>query len=269
MKGANILAGGTIVAAVFLAALVGVVATPYDPTLVDVTSRLAAPSLSHWLGCDEWGRDVLSRALSGAAITVTIAGLTTVAATSVGTLVGVVSGFYGGWLDRIVVAIMDALLAFPALILAIAMTTLLSGASLAPVIALGVAYVPYVVRIVRTDVMTIREADYIMASGIMGNSKRYTLFRHLIPNVIGPVIVLSTAMFGWALLAESALSFLGLGLPPPAASWGGMLADSRNYFADAPWLAIVPGLAISLSLLGVNLLGDGCRDLLDPRMKHK
>lgn len=269
MKGANIYAGGAIIAMVFLAALVGLAGTPYDPTLVDVDNRLAAPSLAHWLGCDEWGRDVLSRILSGAAITVTIAGLTTIAATSVGTLIGVVSGFYGGWIDRVVVAIMDALLAFPALILAIAMTTLLSGASLAPVIALSVAYVPYVVRIVRTEVMTIRGADYITASRIMGNARRYTLFRHVIPNVIGPIIVLSTALFGWALLAESALSFLGLGVPPPAASWGGMLSDSRNYFADAPWLAIAPGLAISLSLLGVNLLGDGCRDVLDPRMKRK
>lgn len=269
MKGTNIVVGGTVVATIFIAALVGVLGTPYDPTLVDAGSRLAAPSAAHWLGCDEWGRDVLSRVLSGAAITVTIAGLTTIAATSIGTLVGVVSGFYGGWIDKIVVAIMDALLAFPALILAIAMTTLLSGASLAPVIALAVAYVPYVVRIVRTEVLTIRQADYITASVLMGNSTRYTLFRHVIPNVIGPVIVLSTALFGWALLAESALSFLGLGLPPPAASWGGMLSDSRNYFADAPWLAIVPGLAISLSLLGINLLGDGCRDILDPRMKRK
>lgn len=268
MKKTNLVVGGSIIVIVFAAALIGAIGTPYDPTQIDAADRLAPPSWSHWFGCDEWGRDVFSRTLSGAAITVAIAGLTTLLATGAGTIVGVSAGFLGGWLDKAVVAVMDALLAFPALVLAIAMTTLLSGASLAPVIALSVAYVPYVVRVVRTGVLTIRQADYITASSIMGNSAAYTLARHVAPNVVGLVTVISTAIFGWALLAESALSFLGLGLPPPAASWGGMLSDSRNYFADAPWLAVVPGLAISISLLGVNLLGDGCRDLLDPRTKR-
>lgn len=268
MKRTNIVVGGSIIALVLIAALVGAIATPYDPTLVDFANRLAPPSWAHWLGCDEWGRDELSRVLSGAAVTVAVAGLTTLTATTLGSIVGIVAGYLGGWFDKAVVAVMDALLAFPALVMAIGLSTLLSGASLAPVIALSIAYLPYVVRIVRTGVLAIRQSDYIIASAIMGNRKSYTLARHVLPNVIGPVIVLSTALFGWALLAESALSFLGLGLAPPAASWGGMLSDSRNYFVDAPWLAVVPGLAISLSLLGINLLGDGCRDVLDPRMKH-
>jgi peptide/nickel transport system permease protein len=252
---------------VLLAAFVGAIATPYDPTLVDFSSRLAPPSLVHWLGTDEWGRDVFSRLLGGAAITVGVAGLTTIVVTASGAVVGALSAFVGGWFDRAVVATMDAFLAFPALVMAIAMTTVLAGSSLAPVIALSVAYLPYMVRVVRTNVLTMRNQDFIAASRIMGNQPGYTLARHILPNTVGPVLVMSTSLFGWTLLAESALSFLGLGLPPPAASWGGMLADSRNYFADAPWLAIVPGLAISGSLLGINLFGDSCRDHLDRKAK--
>jgi peptide/nickel transport system permease protein len=259
--------GITIVLVMLVAAVLGAVMTPYDPTQVDFTARLAAPSLVHPLGTDEWGRDVLSRLLSGAAVTVATAGLTTIMATIAGSLLGALSGFVGGWLDRVVVAMMDALLAFPALVMAIAMTTILAGSALAPVIALGVAYLPYMVRVVRASVLTIRRRDFIKASRIMGNPPGYTLRRHILPNIAGPVLVMATALFGWSLLAESALSFLGLGLAPPAASWGSMLADSRNYFADAPWLAIAPGLAISISLLGINLLGDACRDRLDPTMR--
>jgi peptide/nickel transport system permease protein len=259
--------GGMLVILTLVAALAGAIATPYDPTLVDFSARLSPPSLLHWLGTDEWGRDVLSRLLGGAAITVAVAALTTAMVTVTGAVLGALSAFAGGWLDRIVIALMDALLAFPALVMAIAMTTVLAGSSLAPVIALSVAYLPYMVRVVRTNVLTMRNRDFITASKIIGNRPIYTLARHILPNTIGPVLVMSTSLFGWALLAESALSFLGLGLPPPAASWGGMLADSRNYFADAPWLAIVPGLAISGALLGINLFGDSCRDHFDRKMK--
>ncbi|BBE33982.1 ABC transporter permease [Sphingosinicella microcystinivorans] len=259
--------GMVVLALVVSAAIAGAIATPFDPTLVDFSSRLLPPSLRHWLGTDEWGRDVFSRLLSGAAITVSVAGMTTLLVTVFGALLGAFSGFVGGWFDRVVVALMDAFLAFPALVLAIAMTTVLAGSPVAPVIALAVAYMPYMVRVVRANVMTMRQRDFIAASKVMRNSAAFTLVRHIMPNTVAPVLVMATSLFGWALLAESALSFLGLGLAPPAASWGGMLADSRNYFADAPWLAIAPGVAISGALLGINLFGDFCRDYFDRKMK--
>jgi peptide/nickel transport system permease protein len=249
-------------------AVIGSLYTPYDPIAVDFAHRLNAPSSSHWLGTDEWGRDVISRLLSGAVVSVGIAGLTSLVATVVGALVGAAAAFFGRWLDKTVVAFMDALLAFPSLIMALAVVTVFGSGRYTPVLALSVAYLPSVVRVVRASVLTLRRREFIDASTVMGNSGVFTLFRHVLPNTLAPVIVLATSLFGWALLAESALSFLGLGVQPPAASWGGMLADSRNYFEDAPWLALAPGLALSISLLGINLFGDALRDYLDPRMKN-
>lgn len=264
----NAVVGGSLVAVMLLAAVIGSVHTPYDPIAIDFHQRLTAPSATHWLGTDEWGRDVISRILSGAVVSVGIAALTSLIATSVGALIGAACGFYGRWLDRCVMAVMDALLAFPSLILALAVVTVFGASRYAPVLALSIAYLPSVVRVVRAAVLGLRRRDFVDASTIMGNRRAFTLLRHILPNTVAPVIVLATSIFGWALLAESALSFLGLGVPPPAASWGGMLADSRVYFEAAPWLALAPGLALSASLLGINLFGDALRDYFDPRMKN-
>jgi peptide/nickel transport system permease protein len=260
--------GATLLGISGIAALVGWVHTPFDPIAVDFHQRLSPPSTEHWLGTDEWGRDVASRLLSAAVVSMGIAAMTAFLATASGALIGAVSAFYGRWLDKGVVAVMDALLAFPSLVLALAVVTVFGPAQYTPVLALTIAYLPSVVRVVRASVLDLRRRDFVEASKIMGNSRGFTLFRHVLPNTIAPVIVLVTSIFGWALLAESALSFLGLGVPPPAASWGGMLADSRVYFEDAPWLALAPGLVLSISLLGANLLGDGLRDYFDPRMKN-
>jgi len=264
----NAVVGGALLLAMVTAAALGAVNPAYDPIAVDFLHRLAGPSAAHWLGTDEWGRDVLSRLLAGGLVSVGIAALTSLLATSVGALIGAASGYLGGWLDRAVMAVMDALLAFPALIMALALVAIFSAGPLTPVLALSAAYLPSVVRVVRASVLVLRRSEFIEASTVMGNGRAYTLARHVLPNTVAPVVVLATSLFGWALLAESALSFLGLGAPPPAPSWGGMLSDSRNYFEDAPWLAVAPGLAISLSLLGVNLFGDALRDLLDPRMRN-
>ena len=260
--------GGCLVIIVFAAALVGSIYTPYDPISVDFNNRLAAPSLDHWFGTDEWGRDVLSRLLSGAVVSIGIAFTTAVIATAAGTLIGSASAFYGRWLDRGTMAVMDALLAFPAIVLALAVIAILGSGSYTPILALSIAYLPSVVRVVRSSVLSLKRNDFVRASTVMGNSRLFTLCRHILPNTLASVIVLATSLFGWALLAESALSFLGLGVPPPASSWGGMLADSRNYFENAPWLAFAPGLTLSLSLLGINLFGDAMRDYFDPRMKN-
>ena len=264
----NAAIGATLLTLVFVAALVGALWTPYDPVGNDLTVRLKAPSAAHWLGTDEWGRDVLSRLLVGASTSVGISLATVVLAVGAGVLIGAIVGFYGGWVDRVASAFLDALLAFPGLFFAMAMIVVFGPSKYGVVFALGLNYLPSVARVVRGTVLSVREREFVDASRVMGNAELFTLLRHVLPNCIAPVTVLATMLFGWALLAESSLSFLGLGVPPPAPSWGGMLSDARQFVATSTWLAIAPGLCISLALLGVNLLGDAVRDLLDPRMKN-
>lgn len=264
----NALVGGGLMALMVLAAMAGALHTPHDPIIMDFDAILQPPSSAHWLGTDEWGRDVFSRLLAGAAITLWIGLLVVAIAVATGTLIGAFTGFVGGWASRCVMALMDALQAFPSLVLALGVMAVFGPSRHGVVVALGLAYLPAVVRIVRASVLSLREKEYVEASRVAGNSEAYTLFRHVLPNSLSPLIVLATTLFGWAVLSESALSFLGLGVPPPAPSWGGMLADSRNYFERAPWLAIAPGLCVSLTLLGINLLGDALRDQFDPRMKN-
>ncbi|RJF97437.1 ABC transporter permease [Noviherbaspirillum saxi] len=264
----NAMVGGVLLAIMLAAALIGHFYTPYDPVANDLTVRLMPPTAEHWLGTDEWGRDVFSRLLFGAGVSMTISFVTVVCAVTAGALIGAATGFFGGWFERVVMAWMDALLAFPSLIMALGVMTVFGSSRYGVVLALSLAYLPSVVRIVRSSVLSLREKEYVEASRVMGNSELYTMFRHILPNCVAPIIVLATALFGWALLSESALSFLGLGVPPPASSWGGMLSDSRNFFGQAPWLALAPGLSISISLLGINLFGDALRDQFDPRMKN-
>ncbi len=263
----NIVIGGAIIGTVAAAALLGVVWTPYDPLKINFVARLAAPEAAHLLGTDEFGRDVLSRLMAAAGTSVMIS-LTTVAAAGLaGTAVGLVSGYLRGWTDRILMAFNDSLLAFPAILLALGLLAV-TGANVYGIIgALGLAYTPSVARIVRGTVLSLREREFVEASRVMGNSEVYTVLRHILPNCLAPLTVLATSMFGWVLLAESALSFLGLGVPPPAPTWGNMLAASRPFIGQAVWLGIFPGLCISLTLLGINLLGDALRDKLDPRMR--
>ena len=264
----NAAIGATLLGIVFIAALVGVFWTPHDPVGNELTLRLRAPSASHWLGTDEWGRDVLSRLLVGAGTSVGISLATVALAVGAGVLIGAIVGYYGGWIDRIASSILDALLAFPGLFFAMAMIVVFGPSKYGVIFALGLNYLPSVARIVRGTVLSVREREFVDASRVMGNAEFFTLLRHVLPNCVAPVTVLATMLFGWALLAESSLSFLGLGVPPPAPSWGGMLSDARQFVATSTWLAIAPGVCISVALLGVNLLGDAVRDALDPRMKN-
>ena len=263
----NAIIGATVTGLVVLAALVALFWTPDDPLAIGFEDRLAAPSAAHWLGTDEFGRDVLSRLMAAASTSLRISILTVMTAVLLGTIVGVAAGYVRGWTDRILMACNDALLAFPGILLALGLLSIAGANERGIVIALGLAYAPSVARIVRGSVMSLREMDYVAASRIMGNSEFFTIRRHILPNCVGPLIVLATSMFGWAILAESALSFLGLGVPPPAPTWGNMLAASRPFIAHAIWLALFPGLCISLTLLSINLLGDALRDRLDPRMR--
>jgi peptide/nickel transport system permease protein len=263
----NALIGGTTIGVVAVAALIGAVWTPYDPLAIDFIARLAPPGGAHWLGTDEFGRDVLSRLMAGASTSAWISLLTVILAVGAGTALGVFTGFVRGWVDRVLMAFNDALLAFPGILLALGLLAVFGANKYGIIFALGVAYTPSVARVVRGTVLSLREREFVEASRVMGNSEAYTMWRHILPNCIAPLTVLATSLFGWVLLAESALSFLGLGVPPPAPTWGNMLAASRAFIAQAAWLGIFPGLCISLTLLGINLLGDAVRDRLDPRMR--
>ena len=263
----NALIGGLLIGLLVIVAAMGAVWTPYDPLALSFRAKLAAPSASHLLGTDEFGRDVLSRLIAGASASAWIGLLTVSLAMTLGTAIGVTTGYVRGWADRIVMAFNDALLAFPGILLALGLLAVVGANKYGIIVALGLAYTPMVVRVVRGAVLQLREREFVAASRVMGNSELYTMARHILPNCIAPMTVLATSMFGWVLLAESALSFLGLGVPPPAPTWGNMLAGSRPYIGQAMWLGIFPGLCISLTLLGINLLGDAIRDRLDPRMR--
>lgn len=259
--------GGILIAVLLLVASVSLLWTPYDPMKLSFTARLAAPSAKHWLGTDEFGRDVLSRLMVGARASVWIAFLTVGLATIAGTVVGIISGYSRSWIDGIVMAINNALLAFPGILLALGLLAVFGANQYGIIFALGISYMPSMARVVRGAVLSLREREFIEASRVMGNSEFFTMWRHILPNCIAPIIVLSTSMFGWAILSESALSFLGLGVPPPAPTWGNMLAAGRPFIEQAVWLGLFPGLCIALTLLGINLLGDALRDRLDPRMR--
>lgn len=261
----NAVIGLAITCLLLLTILIGWIRTPYSPIAIDLDHTLEAPSRAHWLGSDQFGRDVLSRAMIGARISTSIALECTVGVIVAGTLLGLLTGFLRGWVDRILMAVLDAVLALPGILLALALIAALGAGRESIVLALTIAYLPAVTRVVRGSVLSIREREFIEASRVAGDSPLYTMTRHVLPNVLPPVILLATSVFGWVVLSESALSFLGVGVPAPAPTWGNMLAESRPYMEQASWLSIVPGACIAVTLLGVNLVGDALRDRLDPR----
>jgi len=263
---ANLIAGAALTGLLLIAAIVGSFWTPYDPLRLDMLNRLGSPSPVHWLGTDEFGRDVLSRLMAGATASLSIAAITVTLAIVAGTILGMLAGSTRGWAARAINAVSDALLAFPGILLALTLIVIVGAGRNGIVIALAIAYMPGVMRIVRSTVLSVREKEYVEASRVVGNSELFTMFAHILPNCLAPITVLGTSMFGWAILSESALSFLGLGVPPPAPTWGNMLASSQPFFEQSLWLSLAPGICISLILLGTNLLGDALRDHLDPRM---
>ena len=263
--GLNAILGISLVGALLLTIGVGLVWMPYNPIAIDLAHPLGPPALNHWFGTDEFGRDVLSRSMLGARISVLIALATVVVAITLGTTLGLLAGYLRGWTDRLLMMGTDTVLAFPGILLALALIAVLGSSNGSIILALSTAYTPSVVRVVRSTVLSIREREFIEASRSAGDSALETIVRHVLPNVLPPVVVLATSLFGWAMLSESALSFLGVGVPPPAPTWGNMLSASRPYMDIAGWLSIVPGLCMAGTLLGVNLLGDALRDWLDPR----
>lgn len=262
---ARFMLGALLALTVLAMALVAAFWTPVPPNKMDMLHRMQPPTFAFPFGTDEFGRDVLSRIMSGAWSSVSVGFMVVAFATIIGTIIGLATGFYRGWTDRVTMVFNDALMAFPGILLALGLVSVFGASKSGIVVALGIAFVPTVLRVTRATAMSLRQREFIEASRALGNGSVYTLVRHILPNAIGPIAVLATTMFGWAILLESALSFLGLGVPPPAATWGNMLAGGRPYLGTAPWLSIIPGCFIAITLLAANMLGDTLRDWLDPR----
>jgi len=260
------LLGMVLVALTVLVAVLAPAIGRWEPQRLDVQARLAPPTATHWMGTDDVGRDVWSRVVHGTRLSMLVGGAV-VALSFVG---GIVFGLLGGYyrpLDNVLMRIMDGFMAFPGIILAIAMMASLGPSVVNVIVALGVVYVPRVARIVRGSVLVIRETPYVEAALALGAPDLTVLGRHVLPNCLSPVIVQGTFIFAAAVLGEAALSFLGVGVPPQIPSWGNVLAEGRLYLQQAPWLTLFPGGAIMGCILGLNLFGDGLRDLLDPKMQ--
>jgi ABC-type dipeptide/oligopeptide/nickel transport system permease subunit len=260
--------GGALVCLVVLAALLAPWIVSFDPIATNLYHALKAPSWTHLMGTDELGRDIFSRVLYGARTSLVVGVLSVAISLVVGLTAGLISGYYRGWIDNVLMRIMDALLAFPVLLLALAIAAVLGASSRNVIIAIGIVFVPYFARLVRGQVLYLRELDYVMACRISGGSDLRIIWRHILPNALSPVIVQASLSISFAMIVEASLSFLGLGVQPPAPSWGSMLKAGYPYMASAPWLAIWPGVILAITVLGFNLLGDGIRDALDPRLRR-
>lgn len=259
------LVGLGIILVIIFAAVFAPYLTPYDPNRQDLSRTLQPPSNEHLMGTDQLGRDVFTRLLFGARISLRVAVLVVIITLLIGTTVGVIAGYTGGLVDEGLMRIVDILLAFPGILLALVIAGILGPSLTNIMIALAVTGWTSYARIIRGSVLSIKEREFVQASVLMGTSRSKIIIRHIVPNVISPVVVLATLDMAYVILGTAGLSFLGLGAQPPTPEWGAMLSGGRNYLLDAWWIVNFPGLAIMLAVLGFNLLGDGLRDVLDPR----
>jgi peptide/nickel transport system permease protein len=258
--------GGLVLLAVVLVALAAPVLTHIDPTALNPRSRLSPPSEQHPFGTDNFGRDVFSRTVWGARLSLEIGFLVSALTVLMGTVVGLTAGFFRR-LDTPIMRFMDSMMAFPGIVLAIGLMSALGPSKYNVITALTVVYTPRMARVVRSIVLTIRERQFVEAARAQGTSNRRILLRHILPNCLSPLIVQGTFIFAEAVLGEASLSFLGAGTPPYIPSWGNMLGEARAYLRDAPWTMLFPGLSLTSAVLALNLLGDGIRDVLDPRLR--
>jgi peptide/nickel transport system permease protein len=258
--------GFSLILLILFAAVFADVLSPHDPLTMIVADRMKPPSGAHLMGTDNFGRDIFSRVLHGARLSLEVGAAVMVFTVVVGVLLGLVSGYYPR-LDNPIMRVMDAMMAFPAILFGIAIMAVLGPKTVNVVIALSVVYAPRTVRIVRASVLATKQLDYVEAVRAQAAGHLRILFRHILPNCLSPLVVQATFNFAYAVLAEASLSFVGAGAPPPTPSWGNILSEGRIYMQNAPWITIFPGVAIALTVLGLNLAGDGLRDILDPRMK--
>ena len=262
----TVLSAAVVAAAVVIAVGAAWLA-PYGINDVNVPQALHPPSGAHWFGTDELGRDVFSRVLTGLQASMTVAVVSVACAAVVGTALGVCAGYRGGWLDTVVMRIVDVMFAFPVLLLAMAIVAVLGPGLATTIAAIGIVYVPIFARVARASTLAVREEPYVAVSRTMGTGTAYILARHVLPNITGPLVVQTSLSLAFAILSEAALSFLGLGIQPPQPSLGRMIFDSQGFVTLAWWMAVFPGAAIVVIVLACNLLGDGLRDVLDPKQR--
>jgi len=263
----QLIIGAVLVGLVALLALVSLVWTPFDPVRADVANRLLSPSPAHWFGTDRLGRDVLSQIMAGARVTLLVGLIAVAIGALLGTPLGIWAALRGGWLDALLMRGSDLLLAFPGLLLAIIFAAAFGASTVTAAVALGIGAIPAFARVARAGALQVLASDYVLAARVANRSDFEIARDHVLPNIASNLIVQCSITFALAILAEAALSFLGLGTPPPTPSWGRMLQESQQFLGTHVNLILVPGLAIALAVLGFNLLGDGLRDVLDPRLK--
>ncbi|HHV81247.1 TPA: ABC transporter permease [bacterium] len=256
----------TILFFIFIAVFAEFIA-PYSPYEQNLADRLQPPSKSHLLGTDDLGRDILSRIIYGARISLAIGLISVALALGVGISAGLVSAYYGGIVDTLLMRLFDVMLAFPTILLAMAIMAALGPDLENAMIAVGIVNIPTFARIVRASALIVKEQEYVMAAQALGQSNSKIIFRHILPNIVGPITVQVTLSYGGSILNAAGLGFLGMGAQPPTPEWGAMLSQARSFIISAPWTVTFPGIAIFLSVLGFNILGDGLRDFLDPRLR--
>jgi peptide/nickel transport system permease protein len=259
--------GGVVLLLVATLAVLAPLIAPYDPATMGTGASLAPPSAAHPFGTDTFGRDIYSRVLNGARISLSVGLVAVAIEASLGVVLGLVSGYYGGWIDGVMMRVIDVLLAFPGILLALAIVSVLGISLTNLMVAVGIGGVPSFARLIRGSTLSVKENLYVTVARSMGALDTSIMFRHILPNIISPFIVYATLRIAFAIIATSSLSFLGLGAKSPSPEWGVMLSDGREFMRVAPWVTTFPGLAIMLSVLGINLLGDGLRDVLDPRLR--
>jgi peptide/nickel transport system permease protein len=260
--------GTLLLVIVLFAALFGPLIAPYDPQAFQPLARLQGPSLAHWFGTDQFGRDLLSRVLSGAPATVSFGLFSTAIGVGVGSVIGVVAGVSGGWVDSSILRILDGLLAVPDLLFTLLIVTVLGGGMEHALLAVAVAFTPGMARIARSAVLSVRTRDYVRAAVARGESGLYIVGCEVLPNALSPIVVESTIRVSFAIMIGATLGFLGLGAQPPSTEWGLMVAEARQFMFRNPWCVAIPGLSIAMAALGFNLFGDALRDALDPRKSH-
>ncbi len=268
LKNKAAVVGGIIILFFIIVSIIGPSLVKTDPLAQNLLNKLQPPSKEHWFGTDNFGRDIFSRIIHGTGLTLTVGFLSVAVGGTIGVIIGILSGYYGGWLDTISMRIMDVLLAFPGILLALAIVSVLGGSLQNVIIAVGIFSVPAFARIVRGSTLQVKRLEYIDAVRSLGASDIRIIFRHILPNIMSPIIVQATMRIATAILTASGLAFLSLGAPPPTPEWGAMLNDGRTYMHSAGHMVLIPGVAIVIVVLAFNIFGDGLRDALDPKMKQ-
>lgn len=262
-----VLVSFVVVCLILLMALLSDAIVPYDPNAIDLAAMLQEPSPSHWLGTDEFGRDLLSRIIAGSRVSIIIGVLAVMIACAIGTVLGMIAGFFGGIVDDVINRTSEAIRVIPQIVFAIALCAVFGGGVGNLAIILGISNMTIYIRMMRSQVLSIKERDYIMAGKLQGNSAFRLMFRHVLPNSISPIIVTMTQQIGGTILSEAGLSFLGLGISQPTATWGSLVSGGRDYLLNHPVYSIAPGVCIAIFVICLNQLGDGIRDALDPRLR--